>query len=114
MPAWGDERWVEEALGHGARNSRLADAKSGCYILRTDQSVQDVCWGNASYAERSPPQQRRGLGFREWRRHFVVQNMQSSTRPFGDFVPDFSLRRCVRGPSERNRGNSYSLRTSPP
>jgi hypothetical protein len=37
-------------------------------------------------------EQAEGLEFQEWRRHFVVENVQISTDPFGDFVPNFSLR----------------------
>ena len=40
----GDKGGSQEASRHGAENRRLAHAQAGCYILRTDQSVQDVCW----------------------------------------------------------------------
>src|SRR6266566_8404553 len=46
-----------------------------------------------------------GLGFREWGRHFVVENVQRTTSPFGDFVPNFLLRSCAHGPSERDIGS---------
>ncbi|OLB93699.1 MAG: hypothetical protein AUI15_18135 [Actinobacteria bacterium 13_2_20CM_2_66_6] len=39
----GDKGGSQEASRHGAENRRLAHAQAGCYILRTDQSVQDVC-----------------------------------------------------------------------
>jgi len=37
-----------------------------------------------------------GLENREWGRHFVVENAQRSTDPFGYFVPNFSVRACAR------------------
>jgi hypothetical protein len=66
--------------------------------------VQDVCWSNALSTNGSPLPQVMGLGFQERHRHFVVENVQRSTNVFVDFVPNFSLRTCVRGPSERNQG----------
>jgi hypothetical protein len=49
-----DQDGPQQAFGHSTQNGRLADAEASCYILRTDQSVQDVCWSNASLADRAP------------------------------------------------------------
>src|SRR2546423_4239807 len=48
VPARGDERGMEQSSRYRAQNCRLADTEATCHILRTDQSVQDVCWSNAA------------------------------------------------------------------
>jgi len=48
MSPWGDERGMQESSCHRTQDSRLAHAETSCHILRTDQSVQDVCWSNAA------------------------------------------------------------------
>ncbi len=45
VTAGGDHGGAQEAPSHGARHSRLADAKASGHILRTDQSLQDVVLG---------------------------------------------------------------------
>jgi hypothetical protein len=53
------------------------------------------------------------LGFQEWGRRFVVENMQRSTGPFLDFVPNFSLRESERA-FRKDFQDVIFIRTSPP
>ena len=49
----------------------------------------------------------------EWRRHFVVENVQRSTNPFGVFVPNFFCA-AVRAGLQKGIQESFLVRTSPP
>src|SRR5207247_6198098 len=75
-----DQGGTEKTARHGARHSRRDHAEAGRHIPRTDQSLQGVVLRVTNPYQKavaiSPRYRRWSLGFQEWGRHFVVENMQ--------------------------------------
>src|SRR5712691_5108411 len=67
MTSRGDQRRPELSPRDRAENTRTADAKTVCQIVRTEQSVKVVCWSNALLARRDRILIPLCLEFPEWR-----------------------------------------------
>src|SRR5690348_11592460 len=111
-----DERRVEQATRDGTRNRRLADAKPGRYIPRTDQSVQDVVLRLTNPYQKAVAVAR-GFELPAWNltSGAVVSSLKMCidrrTRPW---IPcqNFHCARCAVG-LQKGQASS-SVRTSPP